>query len=223
LIDSPGNVARPLSSFQDQDCATIADFSPHQEDHMNETLEWMKSEREREMREYRERLKGIILIQFLGIIQNSQVLKAENPDEDHLFSQCFFLMNVEGNGWQAMHASVRQPYGEDFGENPIEMATPSGGACPEPFPYDQFTDLVDAYYRSKIGPSGSVISAPGMGNVFAENVIFSPSDVVSLSLPTSDHPSGGWQLDPSRKWHGKAAPRPSGLGMTPVGHAPDPG
>jgi hypothetical protein len=136
---------------------------------------------------------------FLAVIQNSQIVHSENKNDDHMLSRCVFLMNFRGQGWIPMHADVRQAYGTDYETDPIEFTKPLGAGYDDPFPYDAFTDLVEAYYRSLFGKYGTAIKVSG--GHFQENLVVQGSGPHFLPIPETTELLGGWVLDTTSKWH----------------------
>jgi len=145
-------------------------------------------------------------IGFLAVIQHSQALRSAHPNDDHMFSQCVFIMNLRGEGWKPMHADARQCFGTDFETDPIEFTKPCGAPYSDPFPYDEFTDLVEEYYRYLFGPNGRHVRA--YGGEFQENVFAVSRGPRFLAIPDEPSASGAWNLNwivPPRR-RGRAVP-----------------
>lgn len=108
------------------------------------------------------------------LIQDSQDY---GSDDEHMISRVFFDLEINGVKYEGLHADVKQPVGSLIETTPLEISRPANytGA----FNYEAFQAIVERYFRSLIGSSGSGIHITGGGNIRMRNNTF-------IKLATAD-------------------------------------
>ena len=113
------------------------------------------------------------LVRIEQCIQNTQSMSPD-ANKSVMVSHICFQMRVGDKVHENLVAEISQPYGSDYASDPIEVGPPHG--YDGPFNHHEFSEGVEEYYRSLIGPGGSAISFGGGGNV--------PVSYTHLTLPT---------------------------------------
>jgi len=115
-----------------------------------------------------------------------------NPDFDYLVSRVIFDMVVDGNIYRDLFVDVKQPFGTNYAQDPVEVGPPQGGYG-GPFPHAKFSDAVESYYRSLFG-RGAAIDFGGPGpRQFRNNLMLVQSGPFELDMDVPES-VGGWQL-----------------------------
>ncbi len=93
-----------------------------------------------------------------------------------------FDLDVGGQNYSNMQATLRQPYGTDYKTEPIEAERPTGSYNGN-WSHNQFRDAAEDYYRSAIGSRGSMISIGPDSGVVMENNLFEFSKTYQIDIP----------------------------------------
>jgi hypothetical protein len=148
-------------------------------------------------------------VQFRTCIQDSQDAQAENPSDDHLISRVIFDLAINGRLYRSLYVDVRQPFGTNYIEEPLEVGPPHGDYR-GPFPHAQFSEAVEKYYRSLFGPEGAFcFAADGATRHFANNIMLVSSGPFDFDFDVPDA-TGGWQLGANEVVH-SAVSRPTSV------------
>ena len=123
-------------------------------------------------------------IEFEQLQQISQVMSG---DDRHMISRVFFSINVPGNNRFSTFSEIKQTIGAEFGTHPLEVSRPS--MYRKAWNHNAFRDLVEKYYRSLIGTSGSGINVPiNSTGMMSQNVV---RQFMSAKIEASEDP-GTW-------------------------------
>ena len=96
------------------------------------------------------------VVTFQKLVQDTQDLATNDPNQDHMISRVFFTLDVNGRHHPDMSATLRQPFGSDYTNEPIEVEKPKGSYAGN-WNHNDFRDAVENYYRLAIGSKGSGI------------------------------------------------------------------
>jgi hypothetical protein len=128
-------------------------------------------------------------ILFKSLLQDSQDYATFEHDDAHVVSVIHFDMEVGDRKFHDLSVEVRQPYGTDFETEPLEVSRISGHYR-GPWNHAAFGDLCEAYYRSLIGSTGTVIRIGGASNIRMRNNFFGTPREAQLDIP--DESCGAW-------------------------------
>jgi hypothetical protein len=120
---------------------------------------------------------------FHELIQGAQDVAMTDPNQEQMVSKVFFTLDIGDQHYSGMSAVLRQPFGTNYAEEPVEVEKPSG-----PYPgnlnYNQFRDHAEDYYRSAIGNQGFAIRiGPGASNIRMRNNSVKFSKTYDLDIP----------------------------------------
>lgn len=102
------------------------------------------------------------------LVQDSQEL---GSNDEHMVSRAFFTLEVDGEKHHGLHANIKQPVGANFESDPLEVSAPSGYTGS--FNHEAFQNIIEQYYRSLVGSTGSGISiSGGASNIRMQNNTF---------------------------------------------------
>ncbi|UCD51095.1 MAG: hypothetical protein JSW27_00385 [Phycisphaerales bacterium] len=121
-------------------------------------------------------------IRFRSLCQDSQTYASFDQDENHMVSTISFSLEIGDQTYPDMHVEVRQPFGANYENEPLEVASPKG-AYSGPWNHNEFSDLCEQYYRRMIGSSGSAIRITGASNVRMRNNRFASEMVCEFDIP----------------------------------------
>lgn len=105
-----------------------------------------------------------VTITFNKVVQDSQNYNSFDKDDDHMVSVIHFTLDVNDRQYQNMQVEIRQPYGTNYAEEPIEVGTIIG-AYRGTWNHNKFADLCEEYYRSLIGPDGCAFNIQGVAEL----------------------------------------------------------
>lgn len=106
-------------------------------------------------------------LQLHKLIQDSQDF---GSDDEHMISRVFFDLEIDGKKFEGLYANIKQMVGSSFESAPLEVSSPAN--YKGPFNYDAFRNIVEDYYRSLVGASGSSIHIVGASSVRMRNNTF---------------------------------------------------
>ena len=122
-------------------------------------------------------------VTFLYLIQDSQDLATENPNESHMLSRAFFTLQTEGRTYQDMSVVLRQPFGTDYATEPLEVEPPKGPYSGN-WSHAEFSDAVEDYYRGLIGSQGRMFRlGPGVSNIRMSNNMMRVEKSYEINIP----------------------------------------
>ena len=101
------------------------------------------------------------------LIQDSQDY---GSNDEHMVSRVFFDLEIDGVKQEGLYANIKQPVGSSFESSPLEVSSPSN--YKGPFNYEAFRNIVEHYYRSLVGATGSGIHIAGGSNIRMRNNTF---------------------------------------------------
>jgi hypothetical protein len=104
-----------------------------------------------------------------------------------MISRAFFTLEYEGQTFPNLYAEIKQPVGSDFETTPLEISRPSG--YDGPFNYEAFRAVLEMYYRSLVGRTGSGIHIQGGGNIRMRDNTFIQHTIAEFEVSTSNT---GW-------------------------------
>ncbi len=107
------------------------------------------------------------IITLQKLIQDSQDY---GSNDEHMVSRVFFDMEIEGKKYEALHADIKQSIGGSFETSALEVSNPAN--YKGPFNYEAFRAIVERYYRSLVGATGSGIRISGGSNIRMRNNTF---------------------------------------------------
>jgi len=120
---------------------------------------------------------------FKRIIVDSQKLQCLKRDDDHMVSRLFFDLEVGGNRYSDMMVEVKQPYGTQYESEPLEVSKLIGPYKGN-WNHNNFTVLVEKYYRSLIGKEGIIIKTTDKAkNTSFINCTFNLNEVFDFDIP----------------------------------------
>jgi hypothetical protein len=118
---------------------------------------------------------GKITLQKL--IQDSQDY---GSNDEHMISRVFFDFELEGQKYEGLYADIKQTVGSSFENAPLEVSKPMN--YKGPFNLEAFHNIVEQYYRSLVGQSGSAIHITGGTNFRMRNNTFVQSYVAEFPI-----------------------------------------
>jgi hypothetical protein len=122
-------------------------------------------------------------VTFHKLVQDTQDLAASDPNQNHMVSRAFFTLDVGGKQYADMSVTLRQPFGTDYADEPIEVEKPSGSYAGN-WNHNDFRDTVEDYYRGAIGSGGRGIRlGPGSQNIRMRNNTFGFSKSYDIDIP----------------------------------------
>ena len=119
---------------------------------------------------------------FKKIIVDSQQYRCLEPDDDHMISRLFFDLEVGGNLYYDMKVEVKQPYGTQFESNPLEVSQLIGPYT-DNWHHNNFSELVEKYYRSLIGKEGIIKTAVKAKDTYFENLVYKLTEEFDFDIP----------------------------------------
>ncbi|MCK5269194.1 MAG: hypothetical protein KAJ46_00360 [Sedimentisphaerales bacterium] len=96
-------------------------------------------------------------ITFNKVVQDSQNYESFNKNDDYMVSVIHFTLEVKDKQYENMQVDLRQPYGTNYEEEPIEVGEIIG-TYKGTWNHNQFANLCEQYYRSQIGSMGRGIN-----------------------------------------------------------------
>lgn len=118
------------------------------------------------------------------IIQDSQDY---GSDDEHMVSRVFFDLETNESRHNDLFTDVKQPIGGSFETSSLEVTRPAN--YQGPFNYEAFRSIIEDYYRSQIGGSGSGIRIQGGSNIRMRNNTFVSPRQASFEVSTA---GTGW-------------------------------
>jgi hypothetical protein len=106
-------------------------------------------------------------VHFQRLVQDSQEY---GSNDEHMVSRVFFALEVDGTVAPNLYVDIKQTVGSSFETAPIEVSKPVG--YKGPFDHSAFSSIVEKYYRSQVGATGSGIRISGGGNIRMRNNLF---------------------------------------------------
>lgn len=101
------------------------------------------------------------VIHFFKCIQDSQDY---GSDVEHMVSRVFFSLRVGNKTYPNLSANIRQAYGGNYSEDPIEVDRPEG--YDGPLNFEAYRAAAERYYRkATVGDGGRMIHIPEGSNV----------------------------------------------------------
>jgi hypothetical protein len=125
---------------------------------------------------------------FEKILQDTQDYNNFQQQGNHMVSRIYFSMEISGNRHEGLVVEVRQPFGTNYEDMPIEVANPQGYRGP--WNQAEFADLCEQYYRKAVGATGTGIRIEGGVNIRMRNNTFAFPYQGEFEIP-GDGP-GGW-------------------------------
>ncbi len=123
------------------------------------------------------------IITFQKLIQDSQDY---GSNDEHMISRVFFDMTIEGKTYTSLHADIKQPVGSSFESSALEISSPAN--YKGPFNHEAFRAIVERYYRSLIGATGSGIHISGGSNIRMRNNTFVQPITAGFEVKVSGGP-----------------------------------
>jgi isocitrate dehydrogenase len=109
-------------------------------------------------------------ITFHDLIQETQHVAASDPNREHMVARAWFTLDIGGKQYRNMSATLRQPFGTAYADEPIEVEKPSGPYKGN-WDHNAFREIVEDYYRGLIGNQGKVMRiAPGGQDIQMQNI-----------------------------------------------------
>ena len=138
--------------------------------------------------------KKVYIDIYKGILDSQHI----KTGKDFMIGRAFFYLTVksnnpddtEGSKTHALVCEVRQPQGEDYEENPIEVIPPAGFR--NKINYLAFQEIIESYFRNMVGSSARGINIQNAKNVTIKNYVHTQFTTGSFEIPES---GGGWQFD----------------------------
>ena len=115
------------------------------------------------------------------LIQDSQDY---GSNDEHMISRVFFDFEVEGQKYEGLYADIKQTVGSSFENAPLEVSKPVNYTGP--FNFEAFHEIVEQYYRSLIGQSGSGIHITGGKKLRMHNNTFVQPHVAEFPITSTD-------------------------------------
>lgn len=109
----------------------------------------------------------VVNLTFHKLIQDSQDY---GSNDEHMVSRVFFDMEVDGKKFTDLYADVKQLVGGSFETSSLEVSNPSN--YKGPFNHLAFRVIVEEYYRSLVGATGSGIRISGGSTIRMRNNTF---------------------------------------------------
>jgi hypothetical protein len=97
----------------------------------------------------------MVKIIFRKCVQNSQDL---GTDQDHMVSQVFFDVEVDGTRQVDLCADIKQSVGSAYETEPLEVSRPKG--LRGPLNYAVFREKTEQYYLESFGTKGNAVNFP---------------------------------------------------------------
>ena len=120
---------------------------------------------------------------FKRIIVDLQELQCFEPSDDHMISRLFFDLEVGGNHYYDMMVEVKQPYGTQYESEPLEVSKMIGPYKGN-WNHNDFSELVEKYYRSLIGKEGkSIKTTDKANNTLFKNCVIEQTEVFEFDIP----------------------------------------
>lgn len=94
-------------------------------------------------------------------------------NDEHMVSQVFFVLDVNGKREGDFVADLKQVVGSDFERGAIEVSAPHG--YQGPFDHEGFSEAATKYFRSLVGASGSGLRMEGARNIRMRNCEYNMS------------------------------------------------
>ncbi|MFZ4535931.1 hypothetical protein [Propionivibrio sp.] len=107
-------------------------------------------------------------------------------DDEHMVSRVFFDMEIEGKKYADLYADIKQPIGGSFESSALEVSSPAN--YKGTFNYEAFRAIVERYYRSLVGATGSGIRITGSSNIRMRNNTFVQSVTDQFEVKVSGGP-----------------------------------
>ncbi len=106
-----------------------------------------------------------------------------------MISQVYFSMNVDGKIYNNLCVTVSHNFGIDYSVDPLEVHKVEG--LDINLNYGKFSDIIENYYRSLVGSSGSGISfGSGASGIRMRNNTFIKEHKFDVNIV--DSVAGGW-------------------------------
>lgn len=101
-------------------------------------------------------------------------------NDEHMISRVFFDFELDGHKYEGLHADIKQTVGSSFEHAPLEVSKPVN--YKGPFNFEAFHNIVEQYYRSLVGQSGSGIHVTGSTNLRMRNNTFVQPHVAEFPI-----------------------------------------
>jgi len=121
---------------------------------------------------------GKITLQKL--IQDSQDY---GSTEEHMISRVFFDFELDGHTYEGLYADIKQTVGSSFENASLEVSKPMN--YKGPFNYEAFHQIVEQYYRSLVGQSGSGIHTTAGTNIRMRHNIFVQPQIAEFPVTST--------------------------------------
>ena len=123
-------------------------------------------------------------ITFKKTITHRQVYNSFDIDSNYMVSTISFNLDVDGNSYTDMEVEVRQPYGCNYMEEPLEVARMTGEYKGD-WSFNDFGNLCDEYYRICIGSEASGIHFGKQATVIITDntILITPPVLRTITIP----------------------------------------
>jgi len=109
-------------------------------------------------------------IKFKELIQDIHDVETDDPAQQIMRSRASFTLDVDGEEYDDMSVVLKQPFGTNYAQEPLEVEKPSGSYPGDRWNHNEFHDAVEDYYRSAIGERGGAIRlGPNATNIRMRN------------------------------------------------------
>jgi hypothetical protein len=129
---------------------------------------------------------AILKINLHECHQISQTYGSNDPAQDHLSAEVLFdIEDEQRKRYQGMTATVSDPWGSRFEEEPFEVGPPVG-PYNGPFDWAAFSENIEKYMRRLIGPQGSGFQIIGSASevVMTNNCV---QQEMTFEIEVDDH------------------------------------
>jgi hypothetical protein len=117
------------------------------------------------------------------LVQDSQDY---GSDDEHMVSRVFFDLVIDGKKYEGLYTNIKQPVGGSFESSALEISSPEN--YKGPFNHEAFRDVVEKYYRSLVGATGSGIRISGSSNIRMRNNTFVSSATAEFEVNVTGGP-----------------------------------
>ncbi|MDH4195213.1 MAG: hypothetical protein OEW33_12425 [Nitrospirota bacterium] len=114
------------------------------------------------------------------LIQDSQDY---GSTEEHMISRVFFDFELDGHTYEGLYADIKQTVGSSVEDAPLEVSKPMN--YKGPFNYEAFHQIVEEYYRSLAGQSGTDMHIEGGTNLRMRHKTFVQPHVAEFPVTST--------------------------------------
>jgi hypothetical protein len=100
-----------------------------------------------------------------------------------MISRVFFDFELDGQKYEGLYADIKQTVGSSFDDAPLEVSKPKN--YNGPFNFEAFHEIVEQYYRSLVGQSGSGIHIEGDANLRMRHNMFVQPHVAEFPITST--------------------------------------